>query len=175
MYCQSGQIWYYYVTLCGEVMLKISKLADYATVIMSFLALKPGQVWSAVQIAEQVQVAAPAVSKILKLLARADLVMASRGAIGGYRLVRASSTITVAEIIAAVDGHPALTECSQKNTLCAQHTVCAIRGNWQLINRVVLQALQSISLADMTQPLNAQILLQQIRMPNKIEKKLRIA
>jgi FeS assembly SUF system regulator len=155
-------------------MLKISKLADYATVIMSFLALKPGQVWSAVQIAEQVQVAAPAVSKVLKLLAKANIVTASRGAVGGYRLVRSSMAITVAEIIAAVDGAPALTECSQKNTLCAQHTVCAIRGNWQLINRIVLQALQSISLAEMTRPLNSQTLLQQIQFPMKSEKKQRV-
>lgn len=134
-------------------MLKISKLADYATVVMNFLAAQPEQVFSAAEIAKQVHVAVPTVQKVLKLLSEAQLLFSTRGPSGGYRLGRPAALITVADVIAAIDGIPAMTECSQGAKLCAHEGVCAIRSNWRLINQVILTALQNLTLADMAKPL----------------------
>lgn len=134
-------------------MLRISKLADYATGIMNHLAHYPEHVFSATEIAHQVHITVPTVSKILKLLLEAGLVVSSRGAEGGYRIARSAQEISIAQIITAIEGAPALTECSQHN-LCTHDAICTMKGNWQTINRFILNALQSLTLADMAKPLH---------------------
>jgi FeS assembly SUF system regulator len=134
-------------------MLRLSKLTDYGTVVMTFMAREPSCVRSAHEIAEQIGVSAPTVSKVLKILARHDLVVSSRGAKGGYVLSRAPGDISMAEIISAMEGGPlGLTECSTTPGLCVQETNCSIRGNWQKINQVIVKALEQVSLAEMTRP-----------------------
>lgn len=134
-------------------MLRITKLADYGTVIMNCFAKEPHQLMSASKIAQKVHIALPTVSKILKMLVTADLIISVRGSVGGYRLSRSPSEITVAQVITALDGRPALTECNSTGLRCSQEAICAIRDNWRLINGVVLAALQSLTLADMTKSL----------------------
>lgn len=135
-------------------MLKISKLADYATVVMNFLAMHPEQVFSAAEIAAKVQIAAPTVSKISKLLLEARLLSSVRGSNGGYRIARSPQAIRLLDVIMAVDGMPAMTECGQHHSVCQQDASCAIKHNWRLINQVILNVLQSVTLADMAQSLN---------------------
>jgi FeS assembly SUF system regulator len=139
-------------------MLRLSKLTDYGTVIMTFMARAQGQVHSAHEIAEQVGIAAPTVSKVLKMLARDELVVSTRGARGGYVLARPAANITMAEIISAMEGAPlGLTECSTTPGVCIQERSCAIRANWQRINQVIVQALEEVSLAEMTRPVTQPI------------------
>lgn len=134
-------------------MLRLSKLTDYGTVIMTFMARAEGQVHSAHEIAEQVGVAAPTVSKVLKMLARDELVVSTRGAKGGYVLARPAKEITMAQIISAMEGGPlGLTECSTTPGACVQEHSCSIRTNWQRINQVIVRALEEVSLAEMTRP-----------------------
>ena len=134
-------------------MLRISKLADYGTVIMNFLAMEPTTVFSANEIAQKVHIAVPTASKVLKKLVNANLVTSVRGAEGGYRLAHSPQEITIADVITALDGQPALTECNAVTKKCSKDSVCAIRDNWRLINKVVLTALNSLTLADMSKPL----------------------
>jgi FeS assembly SUF system regulator len=135
-------------------MLRISKLADYGTGIMTTLAKEPCNLLSANEISQRVHIALPTVSKVLKKLSvGASLVASVRGVDGGYRLAREAETITLADIITAVDGHPALTECNIIARTCAQDATCAIRDNWRIINKIILSVLESLTLADMTQPL----------------------
>jgi FeS assembly SUF system regulator len=134
-------------------MLRISKLADYGTVIMSFLAKEAASVRSASEIARRVHITSMTASKILKMLVSANLVISVRGAEGGYRLSRPPENITLAEVVTALDGQPALTECNAITKKCLQDDVCAVRDNWRLINKVVFTALNSITLADMAKPL----------------------
>jgi FeS assembly SUF system regulator len=135
-------------------MLRITKLADYGTVIMNSLAREPDQLFSTSEIAKKVHIPQTTVSKILKILVAASLVLSVRGSGGGYRLARIPSEITVADVITALDGRPALTECNIYEKKCSQDAVCSIRDNWRLINAVVMNALQSLTLADMAKPLN---------------------
>ena len=134
-------------------MLKISKLADYATVIMHWLSMHNDDCFSATVISEQVGIATPTVSKVLKLLNDAGLVTSTRGAQGGYHLSQSSECVSLADIISAIDGRPAMTECSHANGQCQYDHHCELRGNWQYINKVIYQLLDDLSLCDMTKPL----------------------
>lgn len=130
-------------------MLKISKLADYATVIMHWLSRHDAERFSAAAISEQVGIAMPTVSKLLKLLNNAELVTSTRGAHGGYHLSRSVEKISLADIISAVDGRPAMTECSHDSGHCQLDEQCELRGNWQHINKMIYQFLDQLSLRDM--------------------------
>ena len=135
-------------------MLRISKLTDYAIVILSFLALDPDRVASATTIAQEVYLATPTVSKLLKILLEAGLVKSYRGTGGGYQLAQSAEQITIAAIVNAVEGSIAMTECCAPSNACAIHSLCGIKDNWQLINKVILTALASLTLSDMSKPLH---------------------
>lgn len=134
-------------------MLKISKLADYSTVIMSFLASQAETLYSAAMIAKKTQIGLPTVSKILKRLNEARLLISTRGVNGGYQLARDPRLISLAEIIAVMDGKPAIIQCGLGDNICGHDQICGIRHNWQLINRKITHMLESLSLADMSKPL----------------------
>lgn len=133
-------------------MLRMSKLTDYSTVIMSYMARQPRDVHSVTEMAAAVGVAAPTTSKILKTLARRDLVQSLRGAKGGYRLSRPPEQISIAEVIDAMEGPFGVTECSAVAGLCAQEAGCPLQRNWQRLNQVIRQALDRVTLADMSRP-----------------------
>jgi FeS assembly SUF system regulator len=130
-------------------MLKISKLTDYSTVVMAYLAQFPEKMHNAKDITAQTHIALPTVSKILKALTKSGLLLSHRGAHGGYSLANEAIKITIADIITAMEGKPGLTECSHNNTLCALQPTCAISGNWQTISSIVYKTLEKISLQDM--------------------------
>ncbi len=131
-------------------MLRISKLTDYAIVILSAMAKDNAQVQAAVEISTATGIALPTVSKILKLLLNAKILSSTRGAKGGYVLAREPERISVAAVIAAMEGPIALTECSISNEGCEQASGCEIRSNWSLINQTIQGALESVTLEDMT-------------------------
>ena len=133
-------------------MLRVGKLTDYGTVVMTSLAQQPERLQSAAEIAAELGLALPTVSKILKALVQHGLLVSLRGAKGGYSLAVAPEEISVAQIIAAIEGPIALTECSDTAKLCEQESLCSVRGNWQRINKAVLTALQQVSLADLARP-----------------------
>jgi FeS assembly SUF system regulator len=141
-------------SLAAEVrMLRISKLADYGTMVAAYMARRPDQLFSAADIAEELGLGQATVSKILKMLGRDTLVLSVRGVAGGYTLARSPQLITVAEIIDAMEEQPfGLTECSAADGACAQEATCIIRGNWRRINVAVRRALDEVSLADMIRP-----------------------
>lgn len=136
-------------------MLRLSKLTDYATVILSYMAKDFAQLFSAIGIAEATGIALPTVSKILKILVNAKVVVSMRGIKGGYALARPPEKISIAEVISALEGPIALTECSVTHEGCEQAIGCGIQGNWRLISQVIRNALETITLADMIKPAHA--------------------
>ncbi len=135
-------------------MLRISKLTDYAIIILGHMAKAPGATYAATDLAESARVASPTVSKVLKALARANILSSTRGAKGGYQLSRPPEKTTIASIIAALEGPIALTECGLENTHCEQSSSCHVRGNWSVLNRAIQTALESVTLADMASPMS---------------------
>lgn len=132
-------------------MLRISKLTDYAILMMVELT-REGEMLSAHALSERVGVETPTASKVLKLLAGSGLLNSYRGANGGYKVTRSAAEISVAEVIAAIEGPIAMTECSVEEGLCSQEDNCELRGNWQRISLAVADALQQVSLAEMSSP-----------------------
>jgi FeS assembly SUF system regulator len=127
-------------------MLRMSRLTDYGTVVLACMAGDPDGLYSATDVAARVSLAPPTVSKILKLMARAGLVNSVRGAQGGYTLSRAPHSITAAQIIDALEGPVALTECSTDEGHCELERVCNVGGAWQKINVTIRRALEDITL-----------------------------
>jgi len=133
-------------------MLRVSRLTDYATVVMTCIAAHPAEVLSAVQIADETRLELPTVSKLLKALGHAALVESFRGVNGGYRLARPAGEISLAEIVEALEGPIGMTECSVAEGQCDRESQCGVRGSWQLVNNVLDNALRAVSLADMLKP-----------------------
>lgn len=134
-------------------MLRVTKLTDYATVVLTVMAGRPGQVLSASELAEQSGLEPTTVAKLLKPLAQAGLVEGLRGVRGGYRLARPATAITLLEIVEAMEGPLAITECSTDHSQCGIAHQCGVRSNWRLINDVLFDALRAVSLAQMQHPL----------------------
>ena len=130
-------------------MLRISKLTDYATVVMTCLAQAPADVLSAQEIAERAHLELPTTSKLLKTLAQAGLVESFRGVRGGYRLARPALEVTIADVVAAMEGPFGMTECSAHAGACGHEPHCAVRGNWRRISDAIETALRGVTLADM--------------------------
>ncbi len=130
-------------------MLRLSKLADYAVVVLVRLAAgEPCQ--TSPGVAAITGLPEPTVAKVLKALAAGGLVTSQRGARGGYRLARPLSAIPVADVITAIDGPVHITACVEgSHANCEAEHACPCRGQWDPVNHAVMQALSSITLADM--------------------------
>jgi len=125
-------------------------MADYAVVLMNHIARSEAAAHNAAEIAAAAHLPTPTVSKLLKRLAKAGLLQSTRGAHGGYALGGAPHAISIAAIIAAVDGPIALTDCLEGGGGdCEIEAICPVRHNWQVINDAVCGALQRVTLADL--------------------------
>ena len=132
-------------------MFRLSKLTDYAVVVLVRLA-RPGSVNGSVQTSPGISLSTgipePTVAKVLKAMAGKGLVTSLRGAHGGYRLSRTLCSIRVAEVIEAIDGPIALTACVDGGD-CESQCLCPMRGRWDPVNAAIRDALNRITLADM--------------------------
>src|SRR5215472_9311899 len=130
-------------------MLRISKLTDYATLILAHLAAAPERRLTAGQIAVETGLAAPTVSKLLKQLHRSGLVQSTRGLHGGYLLARPAGEITAVHILDALEGPVALTECASSASQCCLEQTCLVGRAWQRVSRAVRRSLQEITLLEL--------------------------
>ena len=128
-------------------MLRISRLTDYATLILA--SLRSGSLASAAEIAARTRIGLPTVSKLLKELQHAGLVRSVRGAHGGYQLTRPAALINAADIIDAVEGPVALTECANGAGMCGIESTCLVGHGWQRISRAIRRALNDVSLEEL--------------------------
>jgi len=129
--------------------LRISRLTDYGTVLLAHLAGEQGTVCSAADVAAATGIASPTVSKLLKSLARADLVTSTRGANGGYRLARDPRLISAADVIDALEGPVSITECSAADSHCNYEHICSVGTAWKRINFAIRHALDEVTLIDL--------------------------
>ena len=130
-------------------MMRISRLTDYATVLLAALAGEPGRVRTAAALAEETHIAAPTVSKLLKQLQRAGLVVSTRGLHGGYQLSRPAAQISAAAILDALEGPVALTDCAAGHGNCEIEESCRVSRVWQRLNLAMRRALYDVSLAQL--------------------------
>lgn len=131
-------------------MIKLSRLADYAVVLLTQMGSDAKGVHTAIDLAATTGLPVPTVSKVLATLARDGVISSVRGAKGGYRLAALPERITVAQIISAIDGPIALTQCVDRTgDICTVETLCPSRAGWHKINEAVQRALSEVSLAEL--------------------------
>lgn len=133
-------------------MIRITKQTDYGIVLLTHLAGTPERQVNAPELAGETRLPLPMVSKILKLLVREGILASHRGVKGGYSLARPAEEISMSEVISALEGPIAITECIDDNSGCSHEPFCAVRGRWHRINRALREALEEITLAEMAQP-----------------------
>lgn len=136
-------------------MLRVSKLTDYGTLVLAHMARKPAEVYAAADVAVATHLAVPTVSKLLKCFARAGLLTSQRGAHGGYCLARPPEQITAVQLIDAIEGPVAITQCSLGHDRCNLEPVCGVGHNWQRITLAIREALGTITLAQLARPTTA--------------------
>jgi FeS assembly SUF system regulator len=134
-------------------MIRMSKETDYGIILLAhFSQHRKGRKHSARELALDNGLPLPMVRKILKILAREGLLASHRGAKGGYSLMRLGQRISVAEIIRALEGPLAMTECVEAPGDCRLEPTCQMKTAWQRINDTVLQTLSRMTLSDLTDP-----------------------
>jgi FeS assembly SUF system regulator len=136
-------------------MIRMSKLTDYAILVLAHLAETRDPLHSASEVAEHTGVTPATASKLLKLLGRAGLVESVRGAQGGYALARAPADITAAEVINALEGPLAITECSSAESHCELEPGCRMSEAWRRINLGIHRVLDEITLEQLVAPAEA--------------------
>jgi len=127
-------------------MLRMGKLTDYATVVLASLAREPSRRRAAAELADSTRLKLPTVSKVLKGLQRAGMVISSRGAQGGYQLARRPEHITATQILDVFEGPIAITECSGASSRCGIERQCRVGGAWQRVNAAIRRALDDVTL-----------------------------
>ena len=135
-------------------MIRLTRLADYAVLLMTHMAHEwrrdPARVLNAADLARETHIPGPTVSKILGAMSRGGLLTSHRGHAGGYALSRNPEEISAADIISIIEGPIALTECLDEDTDdCVIESLCGVRASWTRINDAITTALSDISLAQM--------------------------
>lgn len=130
-------------------MVRISKLTDYGIVIMVCIAGYPARVFQTREISESTGIAKPTVSKLLKKLMQHQWLSSHRGTHGGYSLACTPNTLTIADLVSALEGPIAITECNLGHSYCATETQCTVKTSWQRINQAITTALQAVKLSDL--------------------------
>lgn len=135
----------------GLDMFRISKMTDYAIVVLGELSRAGDARMTVATLAEATGLTEPTIGKVLKLMARTDIVDSQRGVGGGYLLGRKAGEITIANIITALEGPIAITACVDgSDDHCGIQSLCGMRGNWEKVNKAINDALGSVTLAEMT-------------------------
>lgn len=128
-------------------MLRITKITDYGFILLAHMATQDKDLLhNAKDLAAAIGIPLPTVSKVLKILTQGGILQSHQGSKGGYSLARPSGEISAAEIIEAVEGPVAITDCSSAEG-CERN--CQVSPSWQRVNGAVIGALKDLSLADM--------------------------
>ena len=132
-------------------MLRLSKKSDYALIAMKHLASETDRgAASAREIAQQYEIPVELLAKVLQRLVQRGLLVSHQGTRGGYRLARAAATISVADVIQAIDGPLTVTACSIDDQDCDQYSSCSVRDPlWRIKDRIV-SALATFTVHDLT-------------------------
>lgn len=140
-------------------MLRISRLTDYAFILLNELDQAEGEIVSGSALAERAPLPLPTVRKVLKQLTQAGILVSHQGAHGGYELADPLEAVSVAEVISAMEGPIAVTLCSEGADECEIEEHCPTSRSWKVINAAIRSALEGLTLADMRGPLDAETVL----------------
>jgi len=135
--------------------MRLSSLADYAVVMLTATARHCGARGrlNATLLASETGLPLPTVQKLVSRLSAAHLIETVRGTGGGLRLSRPPATISLADIVEAVEGPIAMTACVEDGRHdCGIESTCCVKPHWTIVNQAVKGALAGVSLADLCSP-----------------------
>lgn len=128
-------------------MLRITKITDYGFLLLAHMAKQDkDELHNAKDLSAAIGIPLPTVSKVLKILTQGGILQSHQGSKGGYSLSKPAGEITAAEIIEAVEGPVAITDCSSSEG-CERN--CCVSPNWQRVNASIIRTLSDLSLTDM--------------------------
>lgn len=137
-------------------MIKLSKLSDYAIVVLSLLARDRAKLMTASVLSASSGIPEPTVAKVLKLLSREGVIVSTRGVNGGYMLERDPAEISVTELISALEGPIAITACVEgSDDECGIQEICPMSGKWAKVNATIKNALDGLPVSDLLIPVRA--------------------
>jgi len=131
-------------------MLRIGKMADYALLITNQMVAASNQLRTTDALAGATHLPLATVRKLLKQLVDAGIVKSHRGVNGGYTLAQNPDLVSVADVIIAIEGPISLTQCATTPNSCDLMANCALKSNWSLLNNLLADMLQKISLSEMS-------------------------
>ena len=132
-------------------MIRISKKADYAIVVLSHLALAGQTATSARMIAEKYQFSYAMVANLLKALTAAGWVTSQRGIRGGYMIRRNPSDISLDELIEVVEGPYRFADCTcgEMGPCCPVEDLCPARDVVRRVHSQIREILKGVSVAEL--------------------------
>ena len=132
-------------------MLKVTRLADYAVLIISSFIGQEKDIVSAQKIIKKTGLQNATVMKLLSILVKKNILEAFRGAQGGYKLKKNLENISIKELIEAIEGPVSLTDClgSNKNN-CNLFDVCITKNTWSIVNSAIKDTLENIKIKDIS-------------------------
>lgn len=135
-------------------MIRITKVTDHGIILLTRFALaERGTVFNARDLADAEEMTQPMVAKILKILVGGGILESHRGVKGGYSLARAPEAITLEDIIAAMEGPIAVTECAVADAgSCDRESFCHVRPHWRIINESIRTAFEGVTLLELAAP-----------------------
>jgi Rrf2 family transcriptional regulator, nitric oxide-sensitive transcriptional repressor len=102
--------------------------ADFALRVLMYLRVAPGRRGSIADIAAAHRISHNHLDKVVRRMSEAGLVATLRGRGGGVRLTRDPSTITVGDVIRAMEDDFAVVECLGPARYCQVAGVCGARS-----------------------------------------------
>ena len=132
--------------------MRLSRLTDYGILLLTAMAREPDRTHTARDLAEATQVPLPTVSKVLKTLTKGGVLVSHRGVVGGYGLARGPDRISLVDVVGALEGPIAITQCSEGPGHCSLENGCSSAPHLQVVNQAIIGALAKIRLTDLVQP-----------------------
>ncbi|MDC3234485.1 SUF system Fe-S cluster assembly regulator [Candidatus Puniceispirillum sp.] len=134
-------------------MLRLNRMTDYAILVLGALARRHGETLASGHLAQVTDLAQPTVAKVLKMLLAANLVETQRGVRGGYRLKKILAQISLVDIVEAMEGPIAVTDCIEgARQPCPASNCCCMRRHWNHVNLAIRKALTDVTLEDLINP-----------------------
>ncbi len=134
-------------------MLRLNRMTDYAILVLGALARRHGETLASGHLARVTKLAQPTVAKVLKMLLAAELVETQRGVRGGYRIKKILADISLVDIVEAMEGPIAVTDCIEgARQPCSASKCCCMRNHWNHVNLAIRRALMDVTLEDLTNP-----------------------
>ncbi len=130
--------------------MQLTRAADYAVRVMIHLATLPeGTIVSKTLLAQQTEAPESFLSKILQMLARAGLIRAQRGVVGGFSLLPRGAQASLLDVVESIDGPIALNVCLISEASCRRYSGCAVHEVWRQAQSAMLSVLREAKIMEM--------------------------